>query len=423
MFHLREVTGRNSLRLPHDDPGRVRVKRVIHVLTPGDHFSPLTGSAIPTVVHGLATAAARDADPVRHAVVVDGSTMRPRYNSAEAIEYERGPWLSRNDRALDQLRARLGGSRTATRRFYAPVADAIRRCDPSIVLAHNAPVLPHLLRDTPHRVVLYAHNDVLRSYSRAEAQRALDGVAAIVTVGEALAQRTRAALPPYLAERVRVVGNGVDCEMFSPAQDGQGVAIAAVQESAARMRSARLRVVFLGRMIEEKGPDVLIRAVGLLRRPDLEVLLIGSQGFARDAPLSPFEHELRRLADQTMTVTGSGIRFEPFVDRLALSDLLRSADVLVVPSRWDEPSGLTAAEGLASGLPVIASRVGGLPDVVGSAGILVAPDDPTALAGALAALADDPEARLARARMAREHALEHDWSWAWSNLRRVLEEL
>ena len=60
---------------------------------------------------------------------------------------------------------------------------------------------------------------------------------------------------------------------------------------------------------------------------------------------------------------------------------------------------------------------------VGRPGILVAPDDPPALADALAALADDPEARWSWARMGREHALEHDWSWAWSNLRRVLEEL
>jgi len=400
----------------------VLVKTVINAITPGDHFSPRTGSAIPTVVHGLATAAARDADPVRHAVVVDASTMRPRYDSAEAIEYERGPWLSRNDRALDLVRARLGATRAATRRFYAPVADVIRRHEPSIVLAHNAPVLPQLLRNTPHRVVLYAHNDVLRTYSRAEAQRALDGVAAIVTVGDALAERTRAALPPYLAERVRIVRNGIDCELFSP-RDGRAGADADATTFTSSTNPERLRVVFLGRMIEEKGPDVLIRAAGLLHRPDLDVLLIGSQGFARDAALSPYELKLRRLATETASASGTDIRFEPFVDRTALPELLRSADVLVVPSRWDEPSGLTAAEGLATGLPVIASRVGGLPDVVGSAGILVAPDDPSALADALAALADDPEARRARARMARAHALEHDWSWAWLNLRKVLEEL
>ena len=415
---------RGSLRLPHVDRGRGHVREIIHAITPGDHFSPRTGSAIPTVVHGLATAAARDADPVHHAVVIDGSTMQPRYDSAEAVEYERGPWLSRNDRALDALRARLGATRAATRRFYAPVAEAIRRREPSIVLAHNAPVLPQLLRDTPHRVVLYAHNDVLKSYSRAEAQRALDGVAAIVAVGESLAERTRAALPPNLAERVSVVRNGVDCELFSPApaKGASGGTDAGAGASPIATDSERIRVVFLGRMIEEKGPAVLIRAAGLLRRPDLEVLLIGSQGFARDAGLSPYEQRLRRLAAET-TASGGRIRFEPFVDRTALPGLLRSADVLVVPSRWDEPSGLTAAEGLATGLPVIASRVGGLPDVVGAAGILVAPDDPVALADALASLADDPAERARRGAASRRHALAHDWSWAWSNLRQVLERL
>ena len=176
-------------------------------------------------------------------------------------------------------------------------------------------------------------------------------------------------------------------------------------------------------MIAEKGPDVLIRAAQRLGRPDLEFLLVGSHGFARDAPLSPYEQELRRLADQRSSESGADIRFEPFVDRMALPALLRSADLLVVPSRWAEPSGLTAVEGLATGLPVIASRVGGLPDVVGSAGVLVEPDDPTALAEAIAALADDPEARRLASLRARDHAIAHDWSWAWSNLRRVLEEL
>ena len=53
------------------------------------------------------------------------------------------------------------------------------------------------------------------------------------------------------------------------------------------------------------------------------------------------------------------VKFVPFVDRSALPSLLRTADVLVVPSRWAEPSGLTVGEGLATGLPVIASLVGG----------------------------------------------------------------
>ena len=264
---------------------------VLHAITPGDHFSPRTGSAIPTVVDGLATAANREGGaPFRHFVVLDRATMRPRYTSAAVIEYTgaRGP--TRRERVVDLARGRVGLPRSAVARFYEPVAEAIRMREPAFVLAHNAPALASLLRDTGHRVVLYAHNDLLRTYSRRESARVLDGVAAIVCVGESLAERTRAALPGRLAERVRVVRNGIDCERFTPAPNG------AVAPSAAH--DARLRIVFVGRMIAEKGPDVLIRAAQRLGRSDLEFLLVGSHGFARDAPLSPYEHELRRLADQ-----------------------------------------------------------------------------------------------------------------------------
>jgi glycosyltransferase involved in cell wall biosynthesis len=362
----------------------------------------------------LAAAAARDGALYRHVVVLERSTIRPRYRSAAILEYEGVPRPTRREQVSDIASGRMGLPRAAIGRFYKPVADAIRQESPAVVFAHNAPVLPWLLRDTAHRVVLYAHNELLHTYSRREAGRMLDSVAAIVCVSEALADRTRAALPGRLAERARVVPNGVDCARFSPATKGE--------PALSVPRDAPLRVVFVGRMIREKGPDVLIRAARRLGRADVEFLLVGSQGFARDAPLSSYERELRALAEEA-TAEGARIRFEPFVDRMSLPDLLRTADLLVVPSRWAEPSGLAAAEGLATGLPVIASRVGGLPEVLGSAGVLVDPDDPAALANAITTLADDPAARRRIAQRAREYALAHDWSWAWSNLRRVLEEL
>ena len=178
-------------------------------------------------------------------------------------------------------------------------------------------------------------------------------------------------------------------------------------------------MLFIGRMVSEKGADVLLRAAALTRRDDLEFVLVGSQGFDRGADLSTYERELRELA----RASRAPVRFEPFVDRESLPALLRTADVLVVPSRWAEPSGLTAAEGLATGLPVIVSRVGGLPEVVGGAGMYVTPDDPQALADRITELADDPLRRRDLSERARARALDRDWAWAWSNLRRVLEEV
>ena len=130
-------------------------RAIIHTITPGDHFSPRTGSAIPTVVDGLASAALAAGGP-RHSVVIDRSTYVPRYPSADILEYEGVRCPRRGERNFDLLRGRLGGERTAGASYYRPIADAVSELSPSIVLAHNAPLLPWLLRGTEHRVVLYA---------------------------------------------------------------------------------------------------------------------------------------------------------------------------------------------------------------------------------------------------------------------------
>jgi glycosyltransferase involved in cell wall biosynthesis len=117
------------------------------------------------------------------------------------------------------------------------------------------------------------------------------------------------------------------------------------------------------------------------------------------------------------------VTFQPFVARRELPALLRSADMLVLPSRWQEPWALTVGEGLASGVPVIAARRGGIPEALGGAGILFDPDRPDELAAVIAALAADPERRRELGAAGRLHATAHDWAWSWRQLAGVLEEL
>ena len=385
------------------------VPDLIHVITPGDHYSPRTGSATSTVVHGLTSAAARDVGSPSQFVALDASTMRPRYDSAIAIEYTGVPAPTRNERIVDVARGRVGLPRRAVARWFGPAAEAVARRPPSIVFAHNAPVLPWLLRDTEHRVVLYAHNDLLGTYTTAETARMLDGVAAIVCVSDSLATQLTRSLPGRLVERLHVVRNGVDCDVFAPP----------ATESRPRSAGAALRILFVGRMVRDKGVDVLVRAAAMIDRDDVEFVLVGSEGFDRNADPSPYERELRRLAAGVR----ARIAFEPFVDRASVSELLRTADVSVVPSRWADPCPLTVGEGLATGLPVVASRVGGIPEVMGASGRLVPPDDPAALAAAIGELADDAELRRRIGVEARERALTHDWGWAWSNLRTVIDAI
>lgn len=381
------------------------MQRVVHALTPGDHFSPRTGSAIPTVVDGLATAARGDRE-YTHAVLLERSTMHPRYRSAVAIEYHGVGYTARWERGLDAGLSRLGLPRVRAQRVYHPLVDAIASHGPAIVIAHNAPVLPRLLLGSQHTSVYFAHNELPRTMSQSEASRALDPAVAILAVSADLAERVAARLSPTLRDRIDVVENGVDVEAFHP------------REETATPRSRR-RIMFVGRVVAEKGPDVLLRAVAKLARDDVEVVIVGSQGFDAAAALSTYEQELRAIA-ATMSAS---VVFQPFVDRERLPDLLRSADIFAAPARWSEPSGLTIGEAMSSGLPVIASDAGGMPGVLGTAGVLVPPGDHIALSHALGALLDDDVELRRLSAASRLRAQSRSWERSWQQLRTALDSI
>ncbi|HEY0188899.1 MAG TPA: glycosyltransferase family 4 protein [Cellulomonas sp.] len=383
-------------------PQAATVPPEVHVLTPGDHFSPRTGSAIPTVVDGLCAALTDPGRPRPRVAVADG-TYPDRYTSAEVIGYTPAT-ASPADRYLDALAGRAALPRPGARRVLRPTLTGQGSWPAGVVLAHNAPQLVPLVADR-HAAVLYAHNLLLRTYSRREADRVLGGAAAIVCVSGALAEQTAPYLPPSLHGRLRVVPNGVDTTRFTPRADPA--------------RADRLRVVFVGRMIRDKGADVLVDAVARLGRDDVELTVVGSQNFDAGARPSPFEQEVRARA----ATLGDRVRLLPFTPRAEVAAVYRDADVVVVPSRWAEPFALTVLEGMASGVPVVASAVGGIPEVMGDAGVLVHPDDPDDLAAALAALADDETLRRGIGARCRRWAQEHDWSASRARLDAVLTEV
>lgn len=385
--------------------GRVNVdgsgqgRREVHVVTPGDHFSPRTGSAVPTVVHGLASVAAR-----RPAVLVASGTYPERYASAEVLEYAPVAEPGRAWRYADAGLGRLGAPRVGARRPLRATLTAQEEWPPSVVVAHNAPQLVPLV-DRRHVPVLYAHNDLLRSYGAAEVRRTVGRAAAVVCVSTFLGDRVRGQLGDGLAGRVAVVRNGVDVETFHPRRQPRD--------------DDELRLLFVGRVIPEKGAHVLVEALARLGRPDVRATVVGSRGFDAAAGPSGYEQSLRARA----AALGDRVTFLPFQERPRVAALMRDADVVVVPSVWAEPSGLTVLEGMASGAAVVASAVGGIPELAGDAATLVPPDDAGQLAEAIEHLADD-RAALGRSRAgAREHAEASSWTRARRELDEVLEAL
>ncbi len=157
-------------------------------------------------------------------------------------------------------------------------------------------------------------------------------------------------------------------------------------------------LVFLGRLVSDKGADVLLRALGLLRErnltPSLTVICSGPE----DAALRALSAEL-----------GLGVQVY-FAGPLAgapLAAMLNRHRILVVPSRWAEPFGVVALEGIACGCVVIGSEQGGLPSAIGPCGCTVPNGDAPALAEAIQRVLGD-ESLLERYRAsAAEHLARH----------------
>jgi glycosyltransferase involved in cell wall biosynthesis len=144
---------------------------------------------------------------------------------------------------------------------------------------------------------------------------------------------------------------------------------------------------WVGRLSREKGPDILIRAVAALGERDLWVSIVGE---------GPDRGYLERLA--ASLGVSSRIRWHGLVPNA--SQLYRAFDVFALSSRT-EGTPIVLFEAIAAGVPVVATRVGGVPDVVSEAeAMLVDPEDPAALARAIAAILHDAGAATARARVA-----------------------
>jgi len=189
------------------------------------------------------------------------------------------------------------------------------------------------------------------------------------------------------ADAVLVVSGDLDSELAALGVAADRALIAAILEPPSRdAESVRSElgidaraplVVAIGRLHPQKGFDVLVEASSLMQAlvPGLSVVVAG-------------EGPERLALERSIEVAGSGVRL--LGDRDDVSDLVHAADVVAMPSRW-EGWPLAAAEVLGAGRPLVATRVGGLPELVGDAGLLVEPEDSGDLADALVRVLTDPQ--------------------------------
>lgn len=215
-------------------------------------------------------------------------------------------------------------------------------------------------------------------------RRALRRATRVVACARSLAASART-LEPGVAPRLRVVPNGVDPDRFA---DGPA------------FTHRRPYVVAIGRLVRQKGFDVLLEAFGRLRAAEVDLLLAGD-GPERGA----LEEAARRLGLQER------LHFLGALGPEAVASLYSGALFAACPSRW-EGLPVVCLEAMASGRALVATTVDGIPDAVsdGETGLLVPPDDPPALAHALERLLGDEALRVRLGAAGRRVATER---FAW----------
>lgn len=351
-------------------------------------------------------------------------------------------------KAFQLLAGRLPGRRPYAhtrlyyRKYYREIAAALRDSPVDIV---HFPTQLQFARDfraaAPNaRIIMHMHQDELAHLDGSYLRHNLPYIDSIVTVSEHVTEGARRRLPD-LAHRIHTIGNGVDITRFRPDSD--------------RPRPGRpCRLLFVGRISPDKGVHVLMRAFDAVarERPDLELTLIGKPGMMpmdvlsvvlkEDAALEEVRDFYGRstLAWLSKEVLGQRSSYlkqvkmllsSPTADRAhfrgtvslpELQRLYQEADLLILPSIWQESYGLPVAEAMASGVPVLATRSGGVPELVedGVSGRLVPRFDVDALTGALREMLADPDRLRAMGRAARIRA-EQLLTWEGSALR--LEEV
>jgi len=281
-------------------------------------------------------------------------------------------------------------SSTSAAGFSLGVLRSLRRLRPSVIEVHQQPRLARLIaRLMPRsRVLLFLHNDPLTMRGlRRKAERAvtLRLLHRVVCVSTYLRDRYAAGLTE--TGKLAILPNPLS--------------LADLPESPP---DRRREILFAGRVVADKGvQDFLTACTAAL--PSLHgwsARIIGGDRFGPASPETDYVASMREAA------RAAGVAFDGPQPHSAVLAAMAAAAIVVVPSRWPEPFGLTALEAMASGAALIATGTGGLPELIGDAGILLVPGNPEDLTRAILKLAENEAERANFAALGRARAAGFD---------------
>jgi glycosyltransferase involved in cell wall biosynthesis len=352
---------------------------------------------------------------------------RPKVETIDGVEFRRisarVDALAKPLRLLDKWRIT-----PPTRPFYqsvfyhlgyaSAVARDLRRSPCDVVHVHNFAQCARMIRlfNPTVRTVLHMHCDWLAQLDRRLVQRSLKHVDLVLGVSRFITDHAKACFPDAPTQ-FKTLYNGVDFERFASAR-------------AMPREKSEQRILYVGRLSPEKGVHVLLEAFSQIadKFPDAVLDLVGpgnvlSREFVDPGRsdgelerLDPFFRNRGSYAAHLKELIPAGIahrvRFRGSLPHQDLPGIYAGAEMLVVPSVFDEPFGLPLAEAMAAGVPCIATFAGAFVEIIEPhrSGLLVPRANAAALAQAMTELLANRENSVAMGRLARARAAQL-FSW------------
>ena len=227
----------------------------------------------------------------------------------------------------------------------------IRHQQYDMIILENRPAYALKLKKAMSvKLVYHLHNEKLDT-TIPKHQEIYDAATRILTVSNYIKSRVITINPHDT--KTQTVYNGIDLSAFCPKHDKNRKLMG--------LNDNDFVLVFSGRMNRDKGIAELIEAMELLKDyPEIKLMVIGSSFFGNATNESPF---IKDLKDKAAPLK-ERIIFTGFIPYAQMPDYLQMADVAVIPSVWDDPFPTTVLEAQAMGLPIIATRRGGIPEEV-----------------------------------------------------------
>lgn len=293
--------------------------------------------------------------------------------------------------------------------YLLPAFISVMRQRPKLLHCYSNPALLHI----PSRYrVLHLQNTLPEGYHTSVAA-AVDKADAVICCSNYVCESVLQTYPQF-KHKTYVVHNGA--RSFTPIRHR-------LREELGISQGA-LVLFFAGAVNPVKGLNVLAEAfLTILEKvDDVHLIIAGSSHLWHDVThsgaMSAYESEVRALLARKPAY------FLGNVPRNRMGEVYGTADIFVCPSIWDEPFGIVNVEAMAAGLPVVASNVGGIPEVVNDeVGRLVPPNDVGVLAAALLDLLQDDELRSRLAANAYSRAKLFDWDIAADAVERIYDTM